>query len=890
MKKISSIILLIAIFSCVLHSRHSNATEAALPKLKVSENKRFLVTENDTPFFWLGDTAWELFHRLDREEAINYLDNRQKLGFTVIQAVALAELDGHSKPNAYGHLPLADEKTASLATIDGPENDYWDHVDFIVDEANKRGMYVGFLPTWGRYWTKEQIFKPENAEKYGETIGKRYKDKGVIWIIGGDRNIEHDEERATLIAMANGIKRGDNGTHLITFHPTGGGSSSQYFHDEPWLDFNMRQNGHGPEYGSYAKIKQDYDRTPIKPILDGEPLYEDHPIHFSPDNLGHSIAADVRRPLYWNLFNGAFGHTYGHHSVWQMYDPADANKWEVNRPLMPWYKAIEQPGAEQMQYGRKLIESRPFLTRIPDMNILVPDRVTSAVPGSGIYRFAATRDTEGTYAFIYVPVGREFSVRMDTITGEKVRAWWYNPRNGEASLIGEFSNTGEKKFISPTPGEHIDWILVLDDAEKNYHKPGTPINNVRLQKRTLSDNNGPFLGLGVTYMSALHQCKYNHNKLLRDLALLKNSGFNYIRVLSMVSWEGKEIAPVDFTNRDKIQIAAWKDYDQQIGKLIDTTYDNFGLRVELTIFADAQRIMPSEKQRYEHIDRVLEIIKGREHKIIMLEVGNEAWQNGFSGNEGNVQMREMCKYIKGRTSIPTALSAPYSTEATVVQELYADSNADIATIHFSRDTRTEDGWIPVRDCWESVNVVTMPVSSNEPIGPGSSVASEKDATKLLSAAVFAWIAGVPMYVFHSSAGVYGNDKFEDTAGIDAFTNITAIMPPDVTNWTRFDVASFDELPIKMNVRRTVTGSEIDIYDTKNGCTYCPGAYNDSNFVLAPMGVQEKGITLHVQLPADITVYDPITGDVVFDVSSKQNDTLDLPKGSGIYIIKGKAKK
>src|SRR6187455_945259 len=77
-------------------------------QLSVSDNKRYLVTKDGKPFFWLGDTAWELFHRLTREEADKYLKNRADNGFTVIQAVALAELDGLRVPNAYGEIPLED--------------------------------------------------------------------------------------------------------------------------------------------------------------------------------------------------------------------------------------------------------------------------------------------------------------------------------------------------------------------------------------------------------------------------------------------------------------------------------------------------------------------------------------------------------------------------------------------------------------------------------------------------------------------------------------------------------------------------------------------------------------------------------------------------------------
>ncbi|MEW6161069.1 MAG: DUF4038 domain-containing protein, partial [Verrucomicrobiota bacterium] len=84
----------------------SSSVAATLPLLKVSENRRYLVTEHGAPFFYLGDTAWELFHRLNREEAELYLRHRAENKFTVIQAVVLAELDGLNDPNPYGHTPL----------------------------------------------------------------------------------------------------------------------------------------------------------------------------------------------------------------------------------------------------------------------------------------------------------------------------------------------------------------------------------------------------------------------------------------------------------------------------------------------------------------------------------------------------------------------------------------------------------------------------------------------------------------------------------------------------------------------------------------------------------------------------------------------------------------
>ena len=472
----SNKILPTIIVVCLLAT--SLATDAApLPQLKVSDNHRFLVQADGQPFFYLGDTTWELFHRLNREEAIKLFENRAALKFNVLQSVAIAELEGHTDPNPYGFLPFVDLDVTKPAVKDGPQNDYWDHVDFIMTEANQRGLYVGFLPTWGRFWhdtnqNRKPLFTVANAEVYGEWLGKRYQAAGLIWILGGDRSVDNDEQKEITRAMARGLRKGDGGAHLMTFHPPGGNGSSTWFHDDDWLDFNMRQNGHVAEFtGRYDTTRQDYDRLPIKPVLDGEPIYEDHPVSFDAKKLGHSIAADVRRPLYWNLFSGACGHTYGHHSVWQMWSPG---KGPINNPLMPWFEAINQPGATQMQYGRALLESRPFLTRVPDPEVLVANPIPTAMPGAGRYHFAATRDANGSYAMVYAPVGRSFKVRMDKITGAKVKAWWFNPRDGKASVIGTFENQGAREFTPPDRGEMLDWVLVLDDSAKNYPPPGTP--------------------------------------------------------------------------------------------------------------------------------------------------------------------------------------------------------------------------------------------------------------------------------------------------------------------------------------------------------------------------------------------------------------------------------
>ena len=288
-------------------------------RLKVSENKRFLVTEGGKPFFWLADTAWELFHRCDREEAEMYLKKRASQGFNVVQAVALAELDGLNSPNPYGQTPLLENDPVR------PNEAYFEHVDYIIRKAEENGMYVALLPTWGdkvntKSWgVGPEVFDSENARVFGEWLGSRYKEfDNIIWIIGGDRNPREDSgDIAIWNNMAEGIAAtaGGYANTLMSFHPQPkeDGGSSTWFHEEPWLDFNMHQTGHCANQGTYSHISNDYELQPIKPVLDGEPLYEDHPNCFNAKELGHSAARDIRRIMYWNVFAGAFGQTYGCH-------------------------------------------------------------------------------------------------------------------------------------------------------------------------------------------------------------------------------------------------------------------------------------------------------------------------------------------------------------------------------------------------------------------------------------------------------------------------------------------------------------------------------------------------------------------------------------------------
>jgi hypothetical protein len=438
-----------------------------LPRVTVSENRRYLVTENGEPFLWMGDTAWELFHRLKREEAETYFANRQANGFNVIQAVALAELDGLNTANREGRTPFIDNDPGY------PNDAYFRLVDMFIEMAAAHQLYIALLPTWGdkvaHLWGEGPVvFTPETIYRYGLFLGRRYQKKtNLIWVMGGDRPVAYTgrdgqpyDDLEMYRALARGVREGlGNVPAVFTFHPNGGHSSSHWLQNEPWLDVHMMQSGHGGGHDVpvWEMIEHDYQLDPTRPVLDGEPNYEDHPVNPWPSwdpGAGYYSDYDVRKQLYRSVFAGACGVTYGHHSIWQMFET-----WRtpITFPCLDWREALDRPGARQVRHLRALMESRPYLSRVPDQGLLASE------PGERGNHVQATRAEDGAYAFIYLPGKYAVRVNLDRLRGPQVKASWFDPRLGVSLPAGTYETGGVQEFTPPAYGP--DWVLVLDAAD-----------------------------------------------------------------------------------------------------------------------------------------------------------------------------------------------------------------------------------------------------------------------------------------------------------------------------------------------------------------------------------------------------------------------------------------
>jgi hypothetical protein len=526
--------------------------------------------------------------------------------------------------------------------------------------------------------------------------------------------------------------------------------------------------------------------------------------------------------------------------------------------------------------------------KVWDLSATVPaaPRVTAPAAGGTVPRTVALIRWEGG-------IHDRYRVRIAASNGSDSDVEW---DSGDVASSRDFAWTGAladkaDHYVFVRLGSSAGWGPWSAGGRRFRVDTATsppPGGAVSVEGSSLVDSGGPFLALGATYMQALRRCKYDRPRLESDLDFLAGKGFNYVRVLSMVgwypAWEGLEIAPVSFTSQAGKSVAAWPDYWQQVRELIDLVALR-GMRTQVTIFADAQ-LMPAKAARIAHMATLLSNLAGREGKVILLEVANEAWQNGFPDAQGIADLREFGQYLADRTAIPVALSATCGTTADLLA-LYSGSAADIATEHFSRDIGTaEGGWLPVRDCWR-VGLASglPPASSNEPIGPGSSVNNEKDPVRLVSAAAFAFIANLPMYVFHSSAGVFGAQAFQDMQGAGAYAHLREILPPDLAGWVRNDGIE-ESAPFTVYCQGRANAYWTEVAGATSGCHRSCGATKGSEFVAFPMGILAGGVELEARRPVTFEVIDPIDGTVVQSLARDAGGRFTLARGRGAYILKG----
>ena len=437
-------------------------------RLKVSDNQRYLMHENGTPFFWQGETGWLLPERLDRAEAEWYLQRCREEGYNVVQVQVI---DNVPAVNIYGQLSNTDGWNFAAIDRKGVYG-YWDHLDYIIRMAEQNGIYIGMVAIWGGL-VKDGKLSVEEAKKYGTFLGNRYKNRpNIIWFMGGD--IQGDIKPEVWNALATSIKAADP-NHLMTYHPRGRYTSARWWSKAAWLDFHTFQSGHrrygqrmgnkdypipdDTEEDNWMYVDSTWAYKPLKPVLDAEPSYEDIPMGLHDKNEPRWKACDVRRYAYWSVFAGSCGHTYGHNAIMQMLKPGYPTSYGDAGDVKTWYQALNDPGFQQMKFVRQLILSFPYFERVGDQSIIVDN-------GTKYDRLIATRGTD--YLLVYNYTSRDMKLDFTKISGEKKNVWWMSAGTGILRYLGEY----DSKVLTFRPhktGFGIeDGVLIATDATKDY--------------------------------------------------------------------------------------------------------------------------------------------------------------------------------------------------------------------------------------------------------------------------------------------------------------------------------------------------------------------------------------------------------------------------------------
>lgn len=415
---------------------------ASLP-LRIGPTGRYLVDPAGAPVLLHTDTAWGLIVAVDRADATLYLNDRQARGVNAV----IVNLIEHT---SYGSFTWADAPKnragdAPFLTpgdFTTPNERYFAHVDWVLAQAEARGMTVLLTPAYLGYaksaqsWYKEYLANGvEKCREYGRYLGRRYRDRlNIVWVMFGDR--DPDDSEPMINALAEGIHEMAP-AHLMTAH-FHSGHSARAMTRASWLTLDLAYTNDVTQ----TLCLEEYARTPPMPFLLFEAHYE---------NEWRSVVADQRRQAYTALLCGAMGQALGNLPLW---------KFGIG-----WQEALNSPAAQQMVHVRALFLSRAWHELVPDV-----DRTVIYAKGGGAKFIPGARTRNGETVIAYVPVGgAEVRVDMTKLSGDWVRAWWFNPRDGTATLINDYRASAMQKFVPP---DGQDWVLVLDDASKRFRLPG----------------------------------------------------------------------------------------------------------------------------------------------------------------------------------------------------------------------------------------------------------------------------------------------------------------------------------------------------------------------------------------------------------------------------------
>ncbi len=428
--------------------------------LRVSRDRRHLAHQDDTPFFWLADTAWNGPLKSSLDEWVFYLDQRTQQRFTAVQWVTTqwrAAPDGDRDGRfAYTGLEKIDVNPA-----------FFQRLDERVDLMNRVGLLSVPVLLWAIPGGSNPDINPgvslpeDQAILLARYMVARWGAHDVVWLLAGDgdyRDAKSDKWKRIGRAVFGGRPHAP-----VTLHPGGRLWIWDDFRDEPWIDFAGYQSGHNEREDNLRWIHSgppatEWKKDPARPFISLEAPYE---YHYGAGQQRISPFG-VRRAHYWSLLTvPTAGVTYGGHGVWGwdagVLPPVDH---EGSGIPLPWPEALRMPGAQQMSILARLFTSLDFWRLRPAPELL------AAQPGDAnpAQFIAASLTEDGDLAVIYIPETRTVSVRAALLPPHSIPTW-FNPSTGAIEpgpVVGIVTGTAVE-FTTPAAG---DWVLILKQGRR----------------------------------------------------------------------------------------------------------------------------------------------------------------------------------------------------------------------------------------------------------------------------------------------------------------------------------------------------------------------------------------------------------------------------------------
>lgn len=477
-------------------------------RIHVTPDRRRFEHQDGTPFFWLGDTQWQMFtSRLDWPHGFAYLeDDRRAKGFSVVQVVA-GPLSGFEVDESW-HAHQSNQAGWPWARDWARINpDFYDAVDLKIQGLVERGMMPCIVGMWGYYLN---LIGPERVRRHWRYLVARYAALPVVWCLAGEVQMpvystgraggkvldEAIEEQAQgWTTVAHDLRRTDPYRNLITTHPAAirsdvetpnvdlpagvrllSGSGRSVLRDDRALDFDMLQCGH---YGfqllePMVKLVNDaIGQDPPMPVVNGEVNYE---------GIAGSCWQDLQRFQFWaSLTDGAAGYTYGAAGLWvfwslETFSKGGDSEFMEDAGGGPWQEVMHLPGSAQVGLGKRFLERYPWWKfepiREPEVEALGrPSAFATGIPGAiAVYYVPSGLEPDKLHGILKAGDLKYFWWRtcLPVMVGTESRfvASWFDPRTGEETSIGPV-HADERGYWTPPPKPSLlDWVLVLVDDER----------------------------------------------------------------------------------------------------------------------------------------------------------------------------------------------------------------------------------------------------------------------------------------------------------------------------------------------------------------------------------------------------------------------------------------